>query len=93
MKTFTTVLTLLGVACLGLIASAQAPQPKASGSYSAPRNAFGQPDLEGVWSNDSITPLQRPAAWANKTTLTDAEVQQLKDASKQLEESGDALFG
>ena len=91
MKTYTTVLTLLGIACLGLIASAQGP--KTSGSYTAPRNAFGQPDLEGVWANDSITPLQRPAAWANKTTLTDAEVQQLKNASKQLEESGDALFG
>ena len=57
------------------------------------KNAFGQPNLEGTWSNDSITPLQRPAAWANKTTLTDAEVEQLKKASAKLEEGGDALFG
>ena len=63
------------------------------GSYTAPRNAFGQPDLEGVWTNDSITPLQRPPAWANKTTLTDAEVEQLRRATRKLEESGDALFG
>jgi len=95
MRKYTTVLTLIGIACLGLVSSAQGPQRKASapGSYTAPRNAFGQPDLEGVWANDSITPLQRPTAWASKTTLTDAEVEQLRTVSRQLEESGDALFG
>ena len=95
MRKYTTVLTLIGIACLGLVSSAQGPQRKASapGSYTAPRNAFGQPNLEGVWANDSITPLQRPTAWASKTTLTDAEVEQLRTVSRQLEESGDALFG
>jgi hypothetical protein len=90
-----TALTLITVACMGLASSAQAPQRSASaaGSYTAPKNAFGQPDLEGVWTNDSITPLQRPAAWANKTTLTDAEVEQLRQATRKLEENGDALFG
>ncbi|WP_293906629.1 hypothetical protein [Phenylobacterium sp.] len=29
--------------------------------YKAPRNAFGQPDLSGVWTNASITQLERPA--------------------------------
>jgi hypothetical protein len=86
--------TVLAVACLGLVASAQSPRPASPARpYTAPRNAFGQPDLEGVWSNDSITPLQRPVAWATKTTLTDAEVELLRKASAQLEESGDALFG
>lgn len=95
MKQHATVLTLIAIACMGLASSAQGPQRSASsaGSYTAPRNAFGQPDLEGVWTNDSITPLQRPAAWANKTTLTDAEVEQLRQATRKLEESGDALFG
>jgi len=94
-KQHATVLALIAVACMGLASSAQGPQRRASspGSYTAPRNAFGQPDLEAVWTNDSITPLQRPAAWANKTTLTDAELEQLQQASRQLEESGDALFG
>ena len=88
------LLTLAGVAAMVLVSNAQGPQRRAAaGSYTAPRNAFGQPDLEGVWTNDSITPLQRPAAWANKTTLTDDEVEQLKKASAQLEEAGDALFG
>ena len=88
------MMTLAGVAAMVLVASAQGPQRRAAaGTYAAPKNVFGQPDLEGVWTNDSITPLQRPAAWADKTTLTDDEVEQLKRAKAQLEESGDALFG
>ena len=88
-------LTLIGIGCLGLVTvGAQGPRrgPSASRPYVA-KNAIGQPDLEGVWTNDSITPLQRPAAWAGKTSLTDAEVEQLKKASAKLEEGGDALFG
>ena len=83
------------LASMVLVSNAQGPGRSPSGArpYTAARNAFGQPDLEGVWTNDSITPLQRPAAWANKTVLTDAEVEQLKRASRQLEAEGDALFG
>ena len=97
-KPHTTVrfLTLIGIACVGLVTiGAQGPKPGASPSrpYVVGKNAYGQPNLEATWSNDSITPLQRPAAWANKTTLTDAEVEQLKKASAKLEEGGDALFG
>ena len=88
------LLTAIGLASLGVGSSAQAPQTKGSPApYRAPRNAFGQPDLEGTWTNNSLTPLQRPAAWANKTTLTPDEVEMLKQATAKLEESGDALFG
>jgi hypothetical protein len=89
-------LTVFGVACVGLV-TIGAQEPRRGDSTSHPyvvaRNAFGQPDLEAVWTNDSITPLQRPAAWAGKTSLTDTEVAQLKKASQKLEEAGDALFG
>jgi hypothetical protein len=89
-------LTVFGVACVGLVTiGAQGPRHGDSTSrpYVVAKNAFGQPDLEAVWTNDSITPLQRPAAWAGKTSLTDAEVAQLRKASQKLEEAGDALFG
>jgi hypothetical protein len=32
-----------------------------AGGYRAPRTPFGQPDLQGVWTNASLTPLERPA--------------------------------
>jgi hypothetical protein len=88
------LLIAIGIASLGVGSSAQAPQAKGSPApYKAPRNAFGQPDLEGTWTNNSLTPLQRPAVWANKTTLTPDEVELLRKATAKLEENGDALFG
>lgn len=30
-------------------------------AYRPPRNAYGAPDLNGVWNNNSLTRLQRPA--------------------------------
>jgi len=29
----------------------------------SPRKAHGAPDLEGVWTNKTATPLERPAAF------------------------------
>ena len=33
----------------------------AAQAYKAPRNAFGHPDFSGVWTNASVTQLERPA--------------------------------
>jgi hypothetical protein len=38
-----------------------------------PRTPDGHPDLQGIWTNATITPLERPAALAGKATLSDAE--------------------
>jgi hypothetical protein len=38
------------------------------------RTADGQPDLQGVWINPTITPIERPAALAEKEFLTDDEI-------------------
>ena len=32
-------------------------------SFKAPRNEWGQPDLNGVWNFASNTPMQRPERW------------------------------
>lgn len=33
--------------------------------YQAPRTADGAPDLQGIWTNNTITPLTRPAEFAD----------------------------
>jgi len=38
-----------------------------------PKTVDGQPDMQGVWSFAMLTPLERPAEFAGKATLTDEE--------------------
>ncbi len=38
------------------------------------RTPWGDPDLQGVWSFATITPLERPSEFAGREHLTDAEV-------------------
>jgi hypothetical protein len=37
------------------------------------RTPDGHPDLQGIWTNATLTPLERPAQFAGKATLSDAE--------------------
>ena len=39
----------------------------------APRTPDGKPDLQGIWTNATLTQMERPAAFASKPTLTDSE--------------------
>src|SRR5579864_6075041 len=59
---------------------AQAP---ASKSKAIPPTPDGHPDLQGIWTNATITPLQRPDEFANKPTLTDAEAAAFEKKSAQ----------
>ena len=47
-----------------LLATALATDALAAG-YHAPRNALGQPDLEGMWNNGWLTKLERPEQYAS----------------------------
>jgi hypothetical protein len=75
-------------------APAASPRNAGSASYKVPRTPDGHPDLQGVWSNNSVTPLQRPKQWADKKFLTDQELADLKRATAEvIEGGGDAVFG
>ncbi len=39
----------------------------------APKTPWGEPDLQGIWTDETTTPLQRPAKFANQEFLTEAQ--------------------
>ena len=43
------------------------------------RTPFGHPDLQGVWALQTLTPLQRPAEFAGRATLTEEEAAKIEE--------------
>jgi len=54
--------------------------------------ADGHPDLQGVWLNNSATPLERPKALDGRATLTDDEVAELRRRADRLFRNTNADF-
>jgi hypothetical protein len=52
----------------------------------------GLPDMQGVWANNNMTPLERPKHFGMRATMTDAELADLKKKAQALMDGGDAFF-
>src|SRR3984893_12027058 len=53
--------------------SAQAPAASVTTPVPALKTAWGEPDLQGIWTDEFDTPLQRPAKYANQEFFTEAQ--------------------
>jgi hypothetical protein len=72
---FSVVATLLWSLLPAVLIGQQAPSNRGN----APRTPWGDPDVQGDWSAGYLlTPLERPAKFAGKEFLTDAEVAELE---------------
>jgi hypothetical protein len=60
-----------------LIAQTKAKAATA-GSWRVPRTPDGRPDLQGTWTNATLTPLERPRAMADRAFLTEQEAAALE---------------
>src|SRR4051812_10721072 len=59
-----------------ILGQAGPPAAKAKNAkltWKMPRMADGHPDLQGVWTTSTLTPLERPAEFGDKAFMTAAE--------------------
>ena len=76
-------LLVAGVLLMAFVA-AQTPAPKSSSkNWTVSRTPDGKPDLQGVWTNATITPMERPANLAGKATLNDTEASAYEKANQE----------
>ena len=100
------VLSWIGtsIALIALMSSTGAPvagQTATSGKTAtsakkadAYRTPWGDPDLQGIWTGSTLTPLERPEKLANKAFLTEEEVAQMeKDAAARVVDAPPATWG
>jgi hypothetical protein len=78
-----TVTTLALAAFIGVaIATSGAPQSTAAAQGGSPtpwsqaKTPWGDPDLQGVWRYEAAIPLERPARFNGRESLTDEEVKE-----------------
>lgn len=62
------------VVAQGSSGAAKTPARTNTKSWTTPRTPDGKPDLNGYWTSESFTPLERPAKYAGREFLTDEEV-------------------
>src|SRR6185369_1855845 len=79
---------LAGAAVSGPVVHGQA----GTAAYQVPRMPDGHPDMQGVWANNNMTPLERPAQFGLRATMTDAEFAAVKKNLASMTDGGDAFF-
>jgi hypothetical protein len=70
---FCTHVVLAGVLAILVAPSAIGQTSSATSATSPPRTSWGAPDLQGVWSSSTVTPMERPADLADKEFLSEEE--------------------
>jgi hypothetical protein len=71
------VTALIGVISLLIVAgqsATESPKPVAGSTEGTSKTPWGDPNLQGIWTDVYETPLQRPAKYAGREFLTEEEV-------------------
>jgi hypothetical protein len=79
---FATGVAMAGAFALPATLLAQSAAPTAK-PYTAPKTPWGEPDLQGTFSNRTITPFERPANVNGREFFTPEEVAAMEKAASQ----------
>jgi hypothetical protein len=79
---FSTSVVTVAIAAAAVVAALSAPVPRAAAQAPAPpgtalKTPWGEPDLQGIWTDEFDTPFQRPARYGNQEFLTEAQRREL----------------
>ena len=84
-----------GVPAAGAFAQTSTKPKPVAAPWAAATTPWGDPDLEGVWTSDSALPipLERPAQFAGRSELLEAEYRQRLTRDAQTRRAGENAIG
>ncbi len=86
------VALVTGVLSLASPLSVEAQSSQAPGAWAVPRVGWGVPDLQGIWTNATLTPIERPDSLVGKTVLTAEEAAELETRSAERRVASDRFI-
>jgi hypothetical protein len=69
----------IGVTTVTVLVSAAVLAAQGTSTNQAPKTPWGEPDLQGIWSGETLTPLERPAKFAGRPLLTPSEAEAIEE--------------
>jgi len=78
------------IAAAMTLTAATATADQAASGYKAPRNVFGQPDLQGNWTNATLTPMERESKYGDRLTIPAEEAQGIENTEAEANEKANS---
>jgi hypothetical protein len=79
-----TTMVVIAAAAVSAVISMSLTQSSAQAPGSVPKTAWGEPDLQGIWTDETTTPLQRSPKYANQEFFTAAQRTELDKARSEM---------
>jgi hypothetical protein len=81
---FSGAMPMVAITLVALSAATLTPISPASAQAPTLKTPWGAPDLQGIWTDETDTPLQRPAQYANQEFFTEAQRAEIDRARSEL---------
>ena len=81
------------VAIIGVLLAVTAVSGQTPGRRALFRTPWGDPDLQGLWTNATITPFERPGTMSGKPVLTEQEAAEFERATLQARDADNRAGG